>query len=76
MQAFTDATLIKPWMNIGANSIKSAEPFQLPSYAVASLPSATPAGKLIYVPDEAGGATLAFSDGVNFLRVQDRAIVS
>ena len=31
---------------------------------------------LIYVVDETGGATLAFSDGTNWLRVQDRAIVS
>ena len=31
---------------------------------------------LIGVTDETGGATLAFSDGTNWRRVQDRAIVS
>jgi len=31
---------------------------------------------LIFVYDESGGPTLAFSDGTHWLRVQDRAIVS
>ncbi|MHA2388099.1 MAG: beta strand repeat-containing protein [Candidatus Hodarchaeales archaeon] len=34
------------------------------------------AGGFIYVSDETGGATMAFSDGTNWRRVQDRAIVS
>lgn len=46
------------------------------SYTVAALPSATPAGRVIYVSDESGGAVLAFSDGTNWRRVTDRAIVS
>lgn len=48
----------------------------LESYTVATVPSAATAGGLIYVSDEAGGATLAFSDGTNWRRVQDRAIIS
>lgn len=48
----------------------------LPSYVVAGLPLAAPAGRLIYVSDEAGGAVPAFSDGTNWRRVTDRAIVS
>ena len=48
----------------------------LPSYTVAGVPSATPAGQLIYVTNEAGGAVMAFSDGTNFRRVTDRAVVS
>ena len=47
----------------------------LPSYTVATLPTVGTAG-LIYVSDEIGGATLAFSNGTNWLRVQDRAIVT
>lgn len=47
----------------------------LPTYLKASLP-AVEAGGIIYVSDETGGATLAFSDGTNWRRVQDRAIVS
>jgi len=46
------------------------------SYAKASLPSAATAGRFIYVTDEVGGATPAFSDGTNWRRVADRAIVA
>lgn len=48
----------------------------LPSYTVATLPSASPAGRMIYVTDESGGAIPAFSDGTDFRRVTDRAIVT
>ena len=50
---------------------------QLKTYTVATLPSAVtyPRG-VIYVSDEAGGATLAFSEGTDWRRVQDRAVVS
>jgi hypothetical protein len=48
----------------------------LQSVTVAKLPEATPAGKLIYVSDEAGGAVVAFSDGTDWRRVTDRAVVS
>ena len=37
---------------------------------------ATGRAATVYVSDETGGATLAFSDGTNWRRVQDRAIVS
>ena len=46
------------------------------SYTVATVPSASIAGGFIYVSDETGGATMAFSDGTNWRRVQDRAVVS
>lgn len=49
----------------------------LPTYTVATLPSAaTYARGLIYVSDETGGAVPAFSDGTNWRRVTDRNIVS
>lgn len=48
----------------------------VPPVGVASLPSAAPAGGIVYVPNESGGAVLAFSDGTNWRRVTDRAIVS
>ena len=45
-------------------------------YAVSSLPAASGrAATVVYVNDESGGATMAFSDGINWRRVQDRAIV-
>ncbi len=52
-------------------------PVKLKGYAVLSLPDATTMeGAIIYVSDEAGGKTLAFSDGTNWRRAQDRVIVS
>ena len=51
--------------------------FQAKTYTVSTLPSAsTYARGLIYVSNETGGATLAFSDGTDWRRVQDRAVVS
>lgn len=49
---------------------------QLPSYAKAALPAAAPAGRMIYVTNDVGGATPAFSDGTNWRRVADRAIIA
>lgn len=49
---------------------------QHPPYTVATLPSAIEAGGSIFVSDEVGGSILAFSDGINWRRVTDRAIVS
>ncbi|WP_062012310.1 DUF2793 domain-containing protein [Aureimonas sp. AU4] len=47
------------------------------SFARSALPpAASGAGQVIFVPDEAGGATLAFSDGASWRRVGDRAIVA
>jgi hypothetical protein len=48
------------------------------SYTVAGLPSAgdAGAGALVFVSDESGGAVPAFSDGSDWRRVTDRAVVS
>lgn len=48
------------------------------AYNVVNLPDATlnGAGAMIYVPDESGGAIMAFSDGSNWRRISDRSIVS
>jgi hypothetical protein len=52
-------------------------PFVVMTFTVASLPAAaTWTQGLVFVSNESGGATLAFSDGTNWRRVQDRAIVS
>lgn len=49
----------------------------LASYTVATLPIASSyTGGLIYVSDETGGATVAYSNGTNWLRVYDAATVS
>jgi hypothetical protein len=49
---------------------------QMPVHSVTKLPKATPAGRQIYVADEAGGAVPAFSDGAVWRRVTDRTVVS
>lgn len=55
----------------------SVFPAQMPSYLKTALPSAAAnIGCMIYVTNEAGGAVPAFSDGTNWRRVTDRAIVS
>ena len=48
------------------------------SYTVAGVPSASTygAGSMIYVSNESGGAVIAFSDGTNWRRVTDRAVIS
>jgi hypothetical protein len=47
-----------------------------PSYTVTTLPIANPAAQMVFVSDESGGPVMAFSDGLNWRRVTDRAIVS
>lgn len=53
------------------------EPTLLPSYLKTALPSAALyINGMIIVSNETGGLTPAFSDGTNWRRVADRAIVS
>lgn len=60
---------------IGSGSFTG--PVVFPAYTVATVPSAaTYARAIIYVSDEGGGATTAFSDGTNWRRHADRAIIS
>ncbi len=65
-------------LSVGRGGIKGFVPFILPSRGVASLPDAARAGAgaLLFVPDESGGPTVAFSDGTAWRRMGDRAIVS
>ena len=52
-------------------------PARVKAYTVATVPAASVgAGQIIYVSNEAGGAVLAFSDGTNWRRVTDRAVIS
>jgi hypothetical protein len=52
-------------------------PLLLKSYVVAGLPSAALwEGGQVYVSNEAGGKVVAFSDGTNWRRCTDRAVVS
>lgn len=50
--------------------------FMVP-YTVTTVPSAsTYSNSMIYVTDETGGTIPAFSDGTNWRRVSDRAVIS
>jgi hypothetical protein len=52
-------------------------PLPLKSYTVATLPTASLwEGAIVYVSNESGGKTIAFSDGLAWRRAQDRAVVS
>jgi lysophospholipase L1-like esterase len=52
-------------------------PVRVKSYTVAGVPAANVAtGQIIFVSDESGGAVMAFSDGTNWRRVTDRAVIS
>lgn len=65
------------WFNAVKKMLKNDQPWNLPSYTVAGVPTASDwESHIIYVSNESGGKTLAFSDGVNWRRVQDRAIIS
>ena len=65
-------------IRIDANSVAFGLPTKLPSYTVATAPSAATvgAGGMIYVSDESGGAVPAFSDGTDWRRATDRAVIS
>jgi len=61
-----------------STALHVAGPARVGQYAVASLPSAAGAGAgaIVFVSDETGGATLAFSDGTDWRRATDRAVVT
>ncbi len=57
--------------------VRVLEILELASYTVATVPAAADHAKtLIYVSDEVGGTTIAFSDGTNWRRAQDLAVIS
>jgi len=60
-----------------AGAVIAGGPVVLPSFTVGTVPSASLWTRgLIYVSDDVGGATPSFSDGTNWRRVADRAVVS
>lgn len=53
------------------------QPLGLASFTISGLPSASDwEGAIVYLSDESGGAVPAFSDGTDWRRVTDRAVVS
>lgn len=73
---FFPQTWVK-WFSKVYSILAAKEPFLVSSYTVATLPDAAEyLSCVIYITNETGGAVLAFSDGINWRRVTDRAIVS
>jgi hypothetical protein len=67
----SNAQLLAAMLVVISNNMKPQ------SYTVGALPTASSnTGRIVYVSNETGGATLAFSDGTNWRRVQDRNVVS
>lgn len=64
--------------SVPATTLTVEGPARVGRYVKSSLPATNidGAGALIYVWDDAGGAVLAFSDGTNWRRVTDRAVIS
>lgn len=84
LAANTDTYLNAAVGNVGVGTaapstkLHVAGPVRVGSYTVAGLPAASVAGagSIVYVSNEAGGATLCFSDGTTWRRAHDRAVVS
>ena len=74
--ASTNSTTYDLGTLVAASGLIYPDQLVLPSYTVATLPSAGVSAQVVYVSNESGGAVLAFSDGTNWRRVTDRAIVS
>ena len=55
----------------------SGGPVEFPQYTVSGVPDATAyTGHMVYVSNETGGPVMAFSDGTNWRRITDRAVIS
>lgn len=64
------------WFQEVTKILTGNQAIQLTSYLVADLPPATTEGQIIYVSNATGGSIPAFSDGVDWRRVDTRAIVT
>ncbi len=72
-RAFDDSN----YANIDAASIQARGPFVTPYYEKAALPTPSSWTRgLIWVQDDVGGATIAWCNGVNWLRIRDNVIIS
>ena len=55
----------------------SGGPVEFPRYSVLGVPDATAyIGHMVFINNETGGPVMAFSDGTNWRRVTDRAVIS
>jgi hypothetical protein len=74
---FVGTALSVNQLYVGNGSIFSSGPLYPNQYKIINLPSVGDStGGLIYVTDEVGGGSLAYSNGTNWLRIYDNAIIS
>ena len=76
--AITQSAGTDETFDYGAVTGDDRDPVRHDSYTVteANNLSGLQAGDMIFVSNESGGATMAFYDGTNWRRVQDRAVIS
>ena len=67
-----DQTVLK----LEDTSLTVSAPIQLSQYQLATLPSPSPAGQIIYIAGLVEGSCLAFSNGAEWLRSEDRSPIS
>lgn len=65
-------------VDYGVITVDDRQPTPHDSYTVSEADALTykNAGDMIFVSDETGGATMAFYDGTDWRRIQDRAVIS
>lgn len=63
-------------LSLNDGQIFAKAPVQLPQFSKSSLPNAANFGEAIFIPDAIGGSCIAFSDGSNWRRSEDRSVVS
>lgn len=65
------------WVMDVSSALGGRQPLELAAYTVAKLPDVAKWKRhMIVVTDETGGEVLAVSDGTNWRRTTDRAVVS
>ena len=72
----TPAEVLSRFFREVFQTLNGSLPPRVPVVTVAERPSVTPAGRLVVVSNETGGSVLAFTDGTNWRRSTDRAVVS
>lgn len=57
-------------------AITAQMPVQLNGYSALALPDASTPGQMIFVSDSTYGSCMAFSDGTNWRRSEDRSVIA
>ena len=74
--AVSEAVVVISDFGIVINDARKPTPHDSYTVAETNNISSPSAGDMVFVSDEAGGATMAFYDGSDWRRIQDRAVIS